>query len=235
MNPEDILLLDIETVAQAPQFIQLDSCTQQLWTEKAARYPDLRDLSPEAAYDLRAAIWAEFGRIVCIVTGRFYFDKDRQLRLRLQTFCNHNEIQLLDDFLQHLSDFTHKKRNACLGGHNIKEFDIPYICRRLMAHRRALPKILYLHGQKPWENNHLDTLHWWRFGDYKHYISLKLLASVLNLGPAKQDMDGSQVGRVYYEENNLDAIAAYCADDVRLCARIVARYLQWSDVGEEIT
>jgi 3'-5' exonuclease len=223
MNIEYLLLLDIETVPQQPDFSLLGKYWQQLWVEKASRYPFAGNLSPEAAYTERAGIWAEFGKIICISTGFYYRDKGKRNCLQLNTLYGHDEKKLLEAFIEKTGQFSHKKKIFKFAGHNIKEFDIPFICRRLTAHQLKLPEFLQLNGQKPWEVNITDTLSWWKFGDHKNYTSLKLLAAVLGLPPAKEDMDGSQVKQVYYQEQNLAKIAEYCAGDVETSARVILK------------
>jgi 3'-5' exonuclease len=226
MELEILLIIDIETVPGCWNYEDLDATGQQLWREKSARYPDLNGLSPETAYREKAGILAEFGKVVCISVAYFgeYGSHNRQLLQK--TWSNTDEKILLKQFSDWLTHYTVKKRGLRFAGHNIREFDIPYLCRRLLANSLPLPPVLYLHGQKPWEVNHLDTLHWWRFGDYKHYSSLKLLAWTLNLGPAKEGMDGSRVAHVYYEEKNLARIAEYCASDVQLTAKLILFFLK---------
>lgn len=223
MNIEHFLLLDIETVPQQPHFHLLDEHWQQLWTEKAARYPYVSDKPPETSYTERAAILAEFGKIICISTGYFYFNKHKHLCLHVHTLCGHNEKALLEQFLLLTQQFNRKKKIFEFAGHNIKEFDIPYICRRMTVHGLPLPGYLQLNGQKPWETQIFDTLTWWKFGDYKNYISLKLLTAVLGLPSAKEGMDGSMVQEVYYKEQDLSKIAVYCAGDVAAVAGIVLK------------
>ena len=223
MNIEHFLLLDIETVSQQPEFGRLNEHWQQLWTEKASRYPFAEHLPPEASYAERAGIWAEFGKIICISTGHFYWDKHKQLCLQINTIYGHEEKKLLEAFVDYAAQFNRRKKVFEFAGHNIKEFDIPYICRRMMVHALKLPSFLQLNGHKPWETPIFDTLNWWKFGDYKNYTSLKLLSAVLGLPNAKEGMDGSLVKEVYYKEQNLSKIAAYCAGDVEAVARVMLK------------
>lgn len=224
MNIEHFLLLDIETVPQQPSFYLLDEQWQQLWTEKASRYPFPAEQPPETSYTQRAAILAEFGKIICISTGYFYTDRHKQYCLHIHTLSGHNEKTLLEQFLLTVQQFIRRKKIFEFAGHNIKEFDIPYICRRMTVHGLPLPACLQLNGQKPWETQIFDTLGWWKFGDYKNYISLKLLSAVLGLPSAKEGMDGSMVQEVYYREKDLSRIATYCAGDVEAVGRILLKF-----------
>ncbi len=224
MNLNHLLLIDIETVPQQQSFDKLDSNWQKLWIDKSAKYYDKENYDPANSYNERAGILAEFGKIICISTAYFFTDADKKIQLKQKTLSGHNETLLLNDFLLLCDTYIKSKKELAFAGHNIKEFDVPYICRRLMVNNIPLPKYLQLNGQKPWENNSIDTLQWWRFGDYKNYISLKLLAACLGIASSKDDIDGSQVRDVYYNENGLERIANYCAKDVQVVAQIILRY-----------
>ena len=133
-----------------------------------------------------------------------------------------NGIEILKEFKNLLiSHFSQAKHLLC--AHNGKEFDFPYIARRMIIHNIELPYKLNLFGKKPWEVPHLDTLELWKFGDYKNYTSLKLLTHVLNIPSPKDDIDGSDVYRVYYEENDIDKIIKYCEKDTVAVAQIFLR------------
>ncbi len=224
MNLNDLLLIDIETIPQESNYNNLTHLWQGLWEEKSSKYNFAEPLTIEESYNERAAILAEFGKIICISIGYFITDENKKLQLKQKTFSGHNEVLVLNDFLLLCDNFIKSKKSISFAGHNIKEFDIPFICRRLIINNIALPKYLNLHGQKPWENTNMDTLHWWRFGDYKNYISLKLLAASLQIPSSKDDIDGSKVRSVYYNENGLERIAAYCTKDVQVVAQIIMRF-----------
>ncbi|TXE08506.1 3'-5' exonuclease [Gelidibacter salicanalis] len=217
LNLEDILFLDIETVPETPHFSDLDSIKQDLW-ELKSKY-QRADISAEEFYE-RAGIWAEFGKIVCISVG--YFKFQGTLRSFRVTSFSGDEHQILKDFKNLiLSHFNQTKHLLC--AHNGKEFDFPYIARRMIIHHIELPNKLNLFGKKPWEVPHLDTLELWKFGDYKNYTSLKLLTNVLGIPSPKDDIDGSEVGRVFYDENDLNRIVVYCEKDTIAVAQIFLR------------
>ncbi|WP_420321058.1 3'-5' exonuclease [Flagellimonas sp.] len=215
LNLEHILFLDIETVPQKSNFSDLDENTQMLWEQKS-QYQRKDEISAEDFYD-RAGIWAEFGKIICISVGYFTFKGDSR-NFRVTTFSG-EEQQLLKQFKNLLQEHF-SKANHLLCAHNGKEFDFPYIARRMLINGMELPYKLNLFGKKPWEVPHLDTMELWKFGDYKHYTSLKLLAHVLGIPSPKEDMDGSMVKSVFYQDNDLDRIITYCELDVVTTAQV---------------
>ncbi|MAU14809.1 MAG: 3'-5' exonuclease [Muricauda sp.] len=218
LNLEHILFLDIETVPQQQHFTDLDETSQLLWEQKT-QYQRKDEFTAEEFYD-RAGIWAEFGKIVCISVGYFTFKGERR-NFRVTSFYG-DEIKILKDFKQLLKDhFSHAKHLLC--AHNGKEFDFPYIARRMVINGINLPYKLDLFGKKPWEIPHLDTMELWKFGDYKHYTSLKLLSHILGIPSPKEDMDGSMVKDVFYKENDIDRIVTYCELDVVTTAQVFLR------------
>ncbi|SNY95142.1 3'-5' exonuclease [Flagellimonas pacifica] len=218
LNLEHILFLDIETVPQKQNFSDLDESTQVLWEQKS-QYQRKDEITAEDFYE-RAGIWAEFGKILCISVGYFTFKGDVR-SFRVTSFSG-DEKQLLKQFKQLLKEhFSQAKHLLC--AHNGKEFDFPYIARRMVINGMNLPYKLDLFGKKPWEVPHLDTMELWKFGDYKHYTSLKLLAHILGIPSPKEDMDGSMVKDVFYEENGLDRIISYCELDVVTTAQVFLR------------
>lgn len=218
INLENILFLDIETVPEAENFNVLDEESKHLF-ELKTQYQRKEEYTPEEFYD-RAGIWAEFGKIVCISVGYFTFKGDVR-HFRVTSFFG-DEKKILSDFSNLLNTyFNHPQHILC--GHNAKEFDFPFIARRMIINQIQIPNKLNLFGKKPWEVPHLDTLEMWKFGDFKHYTSLKLLTKVLNIPSPKDDISGSEVGHVYYVEKNIDRIITYCEKDVIAVAQIFLR------------
>ncbi|MFT5248929.1 MAG: hypothetical protein ACI93P_000652 [bacterium] len=215
---ENVLFLDIETVPLFANFSELDDTAKQLWEQKT-NYQRKDEFTPEEFYD-RAGIWAEFGKIVCISVGYFVFKGDvRNFRV---TSFHGEEDTILKEFKTLLE--THfNKENHLLCAHNGKEFDFPYIARRMIINSIDIPFKLNLFGKKPWEVAHLDTLELWKFGDYKTYTSLKLMTHVLGIPSPKDDIDGSEVRDVFYKENDVDRIIRYCEKDTIAVAQIILR------------
>ncbi|MDT0606140.1 3'-5' exonuclease [Croceitalea rosinachiae] len=214
----NILFLDIETVPETNTFSELSREKRLLWEQKS-KYQRKEEFTPEEYYD-RAGIWAEFGKIICISVG-YFTEKGANRNFRVTSFHG-DEIQLLKDFKNLLQEhFNHAKHLLC--GHNGKEFDFPYIARRMLINGIKLPYKLDLFGKKPWEIPHLDTMELWKFGDYKHYTSLKLMANVLGIPSPKDDMDGSMVRDIFYKEQDLDRIIIYCELDVVTTAQVLLK------------
>ncbi|SRR5690554_31953 len=218
INLANILFLDIETVPEVESFDSLSDEKKELFDLKT-KYQRKEDQTPEEFYE-KAGIWAEFGKIVCISVGYFTFKNDIRT-FRVTSFFG-DEIKILKDFSNLLNNHFGKVEHV-LCGHNAKEFDFPFIARRMIIHSLAIPNKLNLFGKKPWEIPHLDTMELWKFGDYKHFTSLKLLANILSIPSPKDDIDGSQVGHVYYIEQDIDRIITYCEKDVITVAQIMLR------------
>ncbi|WP_412476911.1 3'-5' exonuclease [Flavobacterium sp. TBRC 19031] len=214
----NILFLDIETVPEEDNFKALDEEMKLLWEQKT-QYQRRDEYTPEDFYE-RAGIWAEFGKIVCISVG--YFANKSDIRnFRVTSFFG-EEKKILKDFAN-LLDTHFNGAQHLLCGHNAKEFDFPFIARRMIINQIAIPNKLNLFGKKPWEIPHLDTLELWKFGDYKHFTSLKLLTKILGIPSPKGDIDGSQVAQVFYVEKDIDRIVTYCEKDVIAVAQIFLR------------
>lgn len=226
---EEILFLDIETVPQVAEFEELDSDFQLLWEEKSRFIRDRQEINIPKSYE-QAGIYAEFGKIVCISAGYFAKQDGKQI-FRVTSFYGHDENSLLISFAKLLTTYQNNPFKV-LCAHNGKEFDFPYMCRRMLIHKIPLPKILDIAGKKPWEIPHIDTMELWKFGDYKHYTSLKLLAKIFQIPTPKSDIDGSMVRSVYYDENDLQRIMVYCQKDVITIARLFMCY-QGSDFFKE--
>lgn len=206
-----VLFLDIETVPQTYQFDDVDEKTKELFESKT-RFMQKDDKSYTDIYNERAGIYAEFGKIVCISVG-FVVESSTGKQMRMKSFYHEDEETLLKQFKALLEEHYNSPYHI-LCGHNAKEFDFPYICRRMLIHGITLPEALNIAGKKPWEINHLDTMELWKFGDFKAYTSLALLCHVFKIPTPKDDISGADVARVFYEEKDLERIKVYCEKDV---------------------
>ena len=228
MTPKDhslrkVLFIDIETVSRYKRFEELDASWQNLWELKHSTFQNNTDTAADS-YEKRAAIFAEFGKVICISLGYFHKNKNTNSdEFRVKSFFDSDEKTLLTNFALLLEKYFSDEHDWQLCGHNIKEFDIPFLCRRMMANGIKLPEMLDLSGRKPWEVNIIDTMQQWKFGDYKNYTSLKLIAATLDIPSPKDDIEGKDVGHVYWNENNLPRIVTYCQRDVITVARILMK------------
>jgi len=227
LNITDVLFLDIETVPAVAKFDELSGRFRKLWEKKAE---NLRrhdpELTPDQLYE-RAGIYAEFGKIICISCGF-----TNGVEFRIKSFYGDDERILLQEFADMLNKHFSEQRHL-LCAHNGKEFDFPYIARRMLVNSIELPDILNMAGKKPWEIKHLDTMELWKFGDYKHYTSLDLLTAIFDIPTPKDDIDGSQVGHVYWEEKDLERIVTYCQKDTLTVAQLMRRYMGMPLIKDE--
>lgn len=222
MPLENFLIIDIETVSQQKDFTSLHEEWQKLWEEKV-KYSLPENMIAGEYYPQRAGIMAEFAKVICISMA--YFKKQgNDYTLRVKSVFGHDEKELLQNFINTVNQLEAVHNKWCFTGHNIKEFDIPFLCRRLLINGLPIPEYLNFQNMKPWETNMVDTFQYWRFGDYKNFTSLKLLAAALDVPSPKDDIDGSMVGAVYWNENNLERIVTYCQKDVATVANIILRF-----------
>lgn len=228
----DLLFIDIETVPYCQSYTDLTEYEQELWQEKKGRLKPESE-TEENFYNTHAGVLAEFAKIVCISVGWFMEDKDFN-GMKIQSFSGHDETNLLKEFASFLSKATASNKQKQLCGHNIKEFDVPFICRRLLMNNISMPDYLeQLQSKKPWEAGLLDTMDLWKFGDYKNYISLKLLAHCLGIPSPKDDIAGKDVGRVYWQEKDVERIKIYCQKDVATTAQIILKLKGLSLLSEQ--
>jgi 3'-5' exonuclease len=221
---KEILFIDIETVPQQPEYHLLSEGMQAEWARKAKFVKTITDgiSDPAILYGERAGIYSEFAQVVCIGFGSLY-NHDKKWTMRLKALVNDNEKLLLTDFCKILSKFTSHYKGLQFCGHNIKEFDIPFLCRRMIINGLPLPPSMDLSGKKPWEVSHIDTMDMWKFGDHKHFTSLSLLAEVFGIPSPKSDLDGSMVSSVFWKEKDLARIGSYCLQDVLTTAKVYLR------------
>ena len=218
----DLFLIDIETVPKVSGISELSNEERKLFFDKISKtMPE--NFDEEEMYLKKAGILAEFAKVICISAGFFYEDKAGRICLKIKSISGHNEKHLLNEFIEIANKFLKHRKKFQFAGHNIREFDVPFLCRRMVVNQIPLPPYLHIHGAKPWEISMTDTLHWWKFGDHKNYISLHLLANILGIPTSKDDIDGSMVQHVYYQDNDLLRIANYCQKDVIVVAQVIQR------------
>ena len=231
ISVENLFFIDIETVSCSENYGSLNEEWKELWTEKIYKaLPE--NITPEEYYPKRAGIMAEFAKVVCISFG-YIKTENGKMQLRVKSFYSENEKEILEKFIDTVCQLQAKSNKWCFTGHNIKEFDIPFLCRRILVNNISIPDCFNFQAMKPWDVPLLDTLHLWRFGDYKHYTSLKLLAAALGIPSPKNDIDGSKVGEVYWTEKDLHRIAFYCQKDVATVANIILRFKNLPLLSEE--
>jgi len=229
---KNILFLDIETVACTERYEMLEERMKVQWARKANFFRQRNDaLSDEDLFHERAGIYSEFGKIVTIAIGKFTENETNERGLKTKRFVNHDEAILLQEFKSALEKMDQPQLKLC--AHNGKEFDFPYISRRMLINGISLPPCLDMSGKKSWEIPHLDTLELWKFGDYKHYTSLDLLAAIFNIPSSKSDIDGSKVNEVYYRDKDLKKISEYCANDVIVVAQLFLKMKAQSLISVE--
>ena len=229
---KNILFLDIETVSCVGSYEDLDDNFQALWDKKATSIRQEATQQPRDLFFERAAIYAEFGKVIVIGLGFVTLGEAGQPTLRTKALQGHNERGLLLAFKELLeNNFPQDSLRLC--AHNGKEFDFPYLCRRMLVHGIPLPPALDMAGKKPWEVQHLDTMEMWKFGDRKSFTSLHLLATLLGIPSSKEFMQGHEVNHYYYKESNLDKIADYCVQDVVVTAQLFLRMNYWPPISPD--
>jgi DNA polymerase elongation subunit (family B) len=229
-----LLFLDIETAQDKLRYDELSPVMQQHWDRRAQRERDaggnlLTSASSAEIYDMRAGIFAEFARVVCISCGYAVAQPDGTYHLRLRSFYGPDEKPILEDFNKLVHEhFGGGRRLTKICGHNVREFDYPFIARRLLLHRIPLAPSFDMREAKPWEVALLDTMELWKFGDRKSFTALELLAELLGIPTPKSDIAGKDVSRVFWYDKDCDRIARYCEADVLATAR-----LYWALIGQD--
>lgn len=230
---KNILFIDIETVSGKASLDLFDERMQEQWERKAI---NIRNDDHVSAFDLfyrRAAIYSEFGKIICIGVGALYWtSSDDNPRFKVKTIAGDDERTILLEFKELLEKYPQNQLALC--AHNGKEFDFPYLCRRMLINKIKLPESLQISCKKPWEILHQDTLDMWRFGDYKSFAQLDLLAALFGIPSSKSDISGEDVTRVYYAEKDLARIRRYCKEDVVVLAQLWLCLNQYETIKPEL-
>lgn len=221
LNLDNVLFVDVETAPMVAEYNQLPEIYRKLWNRKTEYMMKKPEDTPEIIFQ-KAGIFAEFAKVICISTGVMRTVDGKKI-FRIKSFYGDDEKKVLEDFAN-LLNTSFGKKEQMLCGHNIKEFDIPFLSRRMLVNGIKHPAVLDLAGKKPWEVGHIDTMELWKFGDYKNFTSLELLATLFNIPTPKDEMDGSDVARVYWIEKNLERIVNYCQKDVLTVAQLMLRY-----------
>jgi hypothetical protein len=227
----EILFMDIETVPTQPDFLLLTERMQYEWARKAKTVKGTADgnTDPALLFSEKAGIFSEFAKVVCIGFGSLY-QQGNGWEMRLKSLVNADEKMLLSEFCDMIGRFGKRYSDFRFCGHNIREFDLPFLCRRMVINNIPLPACMQFAGKKPWEVSHLDTMELWRFGDHKNFTSLSLLAEVLGIPSPKSDIDGSMVAHVFWNDNDLARIGSYCLQDVFTCAKVYLRLKGANDI-----
>ncbi|UZR92721.1 3'-5' exonuclease [Chondrinema litorale] len=227
---KNLLVIDVETASVVPDYENLNERFKPLWDRKAKKFDAESD--PSEVFSSRAALYAEFGRIISIGVGYFHLNENEETCLRVKVFAGKDEKEILNDFKQ-LVEEKFDQNKLTFVAHNGKEFDYPFLCRRMLVHGISLPVVLDFYNKKPWEIPHEDTMQMWRFGEVRNYTSLELLAALFGIESSKTDMDGSMVSGVFHKEGDLDRIKEYCRNDVIVTARIYLRLQVLPDLKPE--
>ena len=217
---ENILFMDLETVKATRDYHQLEERLRKQWDRKSNIINRDSEKLPEEIFREKGGIYAEFGKIIAIGMG-FIKIEEEEPTLRIKVLKNEDEKQLLEEFITIVNKFSQADLQFC--AHNGREFDLPFLSRRMLVHGLSLPECLQMAGKKPWEIKHIDTLDLWKFGDYKHYTSLELLAALFEIPSSKDDIDGSMVDSIYYDEGDIERICKYCGQDVVVTTQLYMR------------
>jgi len=228
----NFMVMDIETASAYKEYKDMDERMQTLWDKKASYLQNVEESTSEELYFDKGAIFAEFGKVICISVGVFTKEEKNEIGLRIKSFAFENEKDTLQAFKK-LIETKFDSKYLRMVAHNGKEFDFPYLCRRMLVNGIEIPEAMDTRDKKPWEINHFDTMEMWKFGDRKNYTSLDLLAALFGIESSKDDIDGSQVNEVYYKENDLDRISKYCMRDVMVTAQVFLNLNGYNAIDEQ--
>ncbi len=229
---KNLLVIDIETASTFEEYEEMDDRMQYLWDKKASFIQNPEEVSSKELYFDKGAIYAEFGKVICISAGVFMKEEDQSLGFRIKSFALESEKETLSAF-KSLVETKFDPKYLRMVAHNGKEFDFPYLCRRMLVNEIEIPEALDIREKKPWEINHFDTMELWKFGDRKNFTSLDLLAALFGVESSKSDIDGSEVNHVYYKEKNLERISKYCQRDVMVTAQVFLKLNGFQKIPEQ--
>lgn len=229
LNPalRNVLFVDVETASAASDYHELEIRMQRLWDKKSLIYSAEGNYSTPELYYNKASLHAEFGKIIVISAAYFYLNDKQDLCLRVKAFDAPDERTLLEDFVELLKQKHFNSKALRLCAHNGKDFDFPYLSRRMLVNNIEIPDALDIMGKKPWEIQHLDTMDIWRFGERRETVSLETLAAIFGLPDYTAEMNNNQINDVYYKEKNLEKIASFSKKDVSITAQV---YLKLNNI-----
>ncbi len=230
---KNFLVIDIETASVCEEYTEMNERMQALWDKKTTYMLNPDEYSPERLYFDKGAIYAEFGKVICISVGVFTKEDDHAIGLRIKSFAHDTEKETLLAF-KNLVETKFDEKQLRMVAHNGKEFDFPYLCRRMLVNGIEIPEAMDFRDKKPWEINHIDTMELWKFGDRKNFTSLELLATLFGIETSKNDIDGSQVNEVYYKEKNLERISKYCQRDVMVTAQVFLKLNGFQQIDNQL-
>ena len=220
-----ILFLDIETVGGCPDLESCEKFSPEIaeqfhkyydWFNK--RFPEDITLDKNEVFKKRAALVPEFAKIIC-VSMAFVMENGE---VKKQTFSGDNEKELLIK-VRNLLDRCHNL-DFYLCGHNLKNFDIPMLAKRMIINGILPSKILPDYNTKPWEVKAIDTKEIWQYGSYTSIGSLDLLCTCLGIeSPKDGEITGDKVHKSYWEENKLSEISEYCEKDVNVLIEFIKK------------
>lgn len=228
----NILVIDIETASMVERYEELSPRMQALWEKKSSFMQQNDERSSDELFFDKGAIFAEFGKVICISVGFFTKEADNSVGIRIKSFAFETEKETLMSF-KNLVEAKFGAKDLRMVAHNGKEFDFPYLCRRMLVNGIEIPATLDIRDKKPWEINHIDTMELWKFGDRKNFTSLDLLAALFDVESSKEDIDGSQVNEVYYKEKDLERISKYCQRDVMVTAQVFLKLNGFQEINDD--
>ncbi len=229
---KQMVFIDIETIRGKKTYndvITENPALDDYWQTKHTQIREKEPLSyghiedSAEMYEKMAALYPEWGQIVCISIGQIKFDEDgNPIKFTTKSFSGLYEKILLEEFNETASKIMSKYPRMQWVGHNIKGFDMPYIIKRSLINGVRVPNVFHLQKQKPWESQLIDTNDVWKFNGWNG-ARLGLLTEILNIPSPKQDMDGKMVSDVFWEDGDLNRISEYCEMDINATANVMLR------------
>ncbi len=229
---ENLIFIDIETVKEHEGFSGLDDVSADLWRKKSSFFKVAEGSVEEDLYEEKAGLYAEFAKVVCISVAFMVKNGEGKYDLRLKSFYGEEESFILKDFKE-LLDKYYKNSKYIFCGHNIKDFDLPFLMRRMLINQIRLPLKFNINNFKFYQPMAVDTFQIWKFGDHRNYTSLKLMQKALKIDfPEYSEIDGNDIDQLYWKDKNMDSIIEHCQNDVISVAQLMLRFKSF-DLLEE--